>query len=180
MSAAVLAGIDLFQFYLPIYGHSIGLSATTIGVIIGLFSAAAFVVRSILPALSERLGEERVLGLALLVGAAGYLAVAGCDTAWLLGLVSFAIGLGLGAGQPLSTSLTHAYSPPGRTGEALGMRVMLNNVVHVGVPVIAGSIGTALGIGPIFWMNALILGAAGLLGRQRDGIASERHPTRAA
>jgi hypothetical protein len=52
------------------------------------------------------------------------------------------------------------------------MRVMLNNVVHVGVPVIAGSAGTALGLAPIFWMNALILGAAGLLGRQRDAIAS--------
>jgi len=44
-SSLVMAGTSLFQFYMPIYGHGIGLSASAIGVVLAMFSAAAFVVR---------------------------------------------------------------------------------------------------------------------------------------
>ena len=30
----ILTGIDLFQFYMPIYGHHIGLSASQIGIVL--------------------------------------------------------------------------------------------------------------------------------------------------
>ena len=50
MSALVMGGLDLFQLYLPLHGHSVGLSASTIGVILGAFDAAAFVTRALLPA----------------------------------------------------------------------------------------------------------------------------------
>src|SRR3990172_413462 len=41
-SGVVGSAKDLFQFYLPIYGHSIGLSASAIGTILGVVSVAAF------------------------------------------------------------------------------------------------------------------------------------------
>jgi MFS family permease len=48
-SAMVQLGTDLFQFYIPIYGHEIGLSASAIGSVLASFAAAAFVVRIFVP-----------------------------------------------------------------------------------------------------------------------------------
>ena len=80
--AILFSGVDLLSFYLPIYGHSIGLSATTIGLILGAYAAAAFVVRLVMPAMVKKAGEEKILTLSLLVsgataGLAGALEVAG-------------------------------------------------------------------------------------------------------
>ena len=48
-SSLVVTGIVLFQFYMPIYGHSLGLSASVIGIVLAIFPGAAFVVRMFLP-----------------------------------------------------------------------------------------------------------------------------------
>jgi len=45
MSGVALTGIELFSFYMPVYGQSIGLSATRIGLVLSAYAAAAFVVR---------------------------------------------------------------------------------------------------------------------------------------
>jgi predicted MFS family arabinose efflux permease len=60
---------DLFQFYMPIYGHSIGLSASAIGTILGVCSLAAFVIRSILPFLAKKASEAQILGSAIFTAA---------------------------------------------------------------------------------------------------------------
>ena len=164
MSAMILTGIDLFQFYLPIYGHSVGLSASVIGVILSMFAVAAFVVRMSIPPLVRRLGEESLLRYAMLIGAIGYLLLPLFENPWLLGLVSFILGLGLGAGQPLSMMLTYGRSPEGRSGEALGMRLTINNLTHVVVPLLFGSLGATFGVAPVFLANAFMLGSAGMTG----------------
>ena len=48
-SSLVVTGIDLFQVYVPIYGNEVGLSASAIGIVLAMFSIAAFVVRMALP-----------------------------------------------------------------------------------------------------------------------------------
>ena len=68
-SSLVMTGISLFQFYMPIYGHGIGLSASAIGVVLAMFAAAAFVVRVIIPRLIAWLSEEKVLAYAFFLGA---------------------------------------------------------------------------------------------------------------
>lgn len=165
-SAMVLTGIDLFQFYLPIYGNSVGLSASVIGMILSMFAVAAFAVRTAIPPLVRRFGEEALLGYAMLVGAIGYLLLPLFENPWLLALVSFILGLGLGAGQPLSMMLTYGRSPGGRSGEALGLRLTLNNLTHIVVPLLFGSLGAVFGVTPVFLANALMLGSGGMFGRK--------------
>jgi len=164
-SALVLAGIDLYQFYLPIYGRSIGLSASVIGMVLSMFSAAAFLVRSVMPPLVRRLGEEGLLRYALAVGAIGFVALPLVGNAWFLGAVSFVVGLGLGCGQPVSTILVYARSPEGRSGEALGLRIAVNNLIHLAVPLAFGTIGTALGVAPVFLANAVLLAGGSYMSR---------------
>ena len=57
----MIAGIDLFLIYMPIYGYGIGLSASAIGVVLAMYSVAAFAVRLVLPQLVGRLTVEKVL-----------------------------------------------------------------------------------------------------------------------
>ena len=45
-SGIISSAWDLFQFYLPVYGHSIGLSASAIGTVLGVFALATFVIRA--------------------------------------------------------------------------------------------------------------------------------------
>jgi hypothetical protein len=52
-------------------------------------------------------------------------------------------------------TLIYNHSPPGRQGEATGVRVSVNNFAHVTVPLFFGSVGTALGYMPIFLVNAV-------------------------
>jgi len=172
-SGVVLTGTDLFQFYMPIYGHSIGLSASAIGFVLSLVAVAAFVVRVIMPLVVKRVGEEPLLTHSLFLGAATYLFFPIVQNVALLSVLAFVLGLGLGCGQPLSTILTYAHSPKNRSGEALGLRLTVNNATHIVVPLIFGSIGTVLGFAPVFWMNALLLAGGGMLNRaapRRDAL----------
>jgi hypothetical protein len=60
-------------------------------------------------------------------------------------------------------SLIQRSTPAGRLGDALGVRTMVLNVSHTMLPLIFGGIGTALGMGAVFWSMARIVGAGGLL-----------------
>jgi len=163
----IITGIDLYNFYMPIYGRSIGLSASMIGIILGMQAAAAFVVRLWMPRLAGRYGEHRVLTASLLVAGVTYFAFPMVENAFLLGLISFVLGLGLGCGQPLSIILTYNHAPANRAGEALGLRLTVNKFTQIVVPLVFGSLGTAAGIFPVFWLNALLLLAGGYLSAEK-------------
>jgi MFS family permease len=153
----VIAGIDLYSFYMPIYGHSIGLSATMIGVVLGAFASATFVVRILLPRLVRKLGEERTMTLALCLGGAVFLLFPFVHHVAALLVLSFGLGLGLGVGQPLSLIMTYNRAPAGRAGEALGVRFSVVNFTHMVIPLVFGSIGSALGLVTVFAANSAML-----------------------
>jgi len=166
-SSLLQSGQDLFQFYLPVYAHGIGLQASAIGVILAMNSAAAFVVRVILPRLIARLKEERVLAYAFFLGAASFMLLPLFESAATLALIAFAFGLGMGCGQPVVTMLMFSNSAQGRSGEALGLRMTVNHLTRVVAPVVFGSLASAAGLAAVFWVNALMLGAGGLFSRSR-------------
>ena len=162
----MLTDTDLFQFYMPIYGHSIGLSASQSGFVVGVVGIAAFVVRVCMPALARRTGEAALLAYSLFLGAAAFWVFPLFKDFAVLTIFAFLLGLSLGCGQPLSTILIYANSPAGHTGEALGLRLALNNTMHVIIPLAAGSLGSVLGVGPVFWANAMIMAGGGVAVRR--------------
>lgn len=169
-------GLELFNFYLPIYAHSEGFSASQIGVIMGAFALALLVVRGAMPMLVRRSGEERVLGASLLLAGASCLLFPFVSSFAPLLAMSFVLGLGLGCGSPLSMVLAYNRSPPGRAGEAMGLRQTVNKATEVAVPIIFGSIGTAFGMVPVFWLDALMLAGGAVLMR-KDAAKREVHET---
>jgi MFS family permease len=163
MSGAALTGIELFSFYMPIYGKSIGLSATGIGLVLSAYAAAAFVVRLVMQDLARRYSEAVVLTASLFVAAATYAVFPLLSGVAMLVGVAFVLGLGLGSAQPLTIMLTYHHAPPGRSGEALGMRLTVNKITQIAIPVVFGGIGALFGLAPVFWANAGFLLASGVM-----------------
>jgi predicted MFS family arabinose efflux permease len=166
-SAIAVTAQDLFQFYMPIYGHSVGLSASAIGVVLGMSGIAAFIVRTALPGLVKRYDADRVFNGSLYASAVAFLLFPLFGDAVMLSVVAFVLGLGMGCAQPVTLMLIFSRAPAGRSGEALGMRVTINQITHIAVPVLFGTIGSVFGVAPVFWVNALILSGGGLLNRAR-------------
>ena len=161
----MVTGMDLFMFYMPIYGHQLGLSATAIGAIISCFAAAAFVSRSLLAWLTRRWAVQQVLAGAFALMAFSFLLVPFLKSALLLDLVGFLFGLGGGLGQPITLMQQFSNAKDGRSGEFMGMRMTVNHGTRVLGPLLFGSIGSAFGLFPVFWLNALMLGSGAALSR---------------
>jgi predicted MFS family arabinose efflux permease len=156
---------ELHTLFVPIYGNSIGLSASSVGLILAAFASATFTIRLAMPLIAKRLPEHRVLTLALYVAAAVYLAIPFSRDASTLMLLSFCLGLGLGMGQPMVMSLLHSLAPAGRMGEAAGVRMSLMNSLSVAVPLVFGAVGSSVGLSPVLWAVSVLLAAGGWLTR---------------
>lgn len=161
VSAALSMAWDLFTFVVPIYGSQIGLSASKIGLILGAFGSAIFIVRLALPLFVHRVNEWRLLIIAMMATGAGFFVFPLVTTVPVLIAFAFILGVGLGATQPIIMSLIYAHVPPGRGGEAVGMRTLLLNFSQAGIPLLFGALGAALGIAPAFWAMATVLAGGG-------------------
>jgi MFS family permease len=169
----VETGLELFNFFLPIYGHFSGLSASQIGIAMGAFAMALLLVRGAMPMLARRTSEEAVLSGSLFLAGGTALLFPLVSSFPLLTGLSFVLGLGLGCGSPLSMILAYNRAPAGRSGEAIGLRQTVNKATEVVMPLIFGSLSTALGMPPVFWMEALILAWAGALMRRETPVRKD-------
>ena len=166
ISSALAIAWDMFSFVVPIYASSIGLSASQIGLILGAFGVANFAVRMILPPIAHRLNEWRILIVAMFTAGLAFFVFPLVDTVAVLMFLSFLLGTGLGAAQPMIMSLLFARSPPGRSAEAVGVRSLLQNASQTGMPLLFGALGAAMGMLPVFWALALALAGTGYLLRR--------------
>ncbi len=148
---------SIVSLLIPLYGSEIGLSASTIGLILGAYSSASIVIRVFMTHLARRFtGWQQML---LSLGSAGACFIILPLVTQVAGLmvVAFMIGLGMGLAGPLSQNLLYDASPPDRIGEVMGLRVTVMNSTSTAIPLVSGSLSAAVGVAPIFWMLALVL-----------------------
>lgn len=168
--AMVSSAWDVLMFLVPIHGTKIGLSASQIGTVLGAFAAATFVVRMAIPLIVNRITEWQMIGIVQVVAAVVYLVFPLVTSHYGLMLLAFVLGLGLGVGQPAIMSLLHHVSPPGRVGEAVGLRMTLINTTQTVLPTVFGSAGSVLSLffsgsmtfAPLFWGVAAMLGVGSI------------------
>ena len=163
MNWALSSCWDVHTFVVPILGHERGLSASVIGTILGAFAIAAAAIRLLIPLLSERISEWKVVMGAMLGACALFTAYPFMPNAWAMMGCSIALGLVLGSVQPMVMSMIHQITPPHRQGEALGLRMMAINGSSVVMPVLFGSIGTVVGVSALFWAVGAIVGGSARL-----------------
>lgn len=167
VSLLLATGWDLFTFLIPLYGTRLGLSAGAIGVILATFALATLTVRIAMPVLVKKLRQWVIIFAALGISGSCYLLFPFAQSVSLLMLLSFVLGLGLGSAQPVIMSLLYAASPPGRQGEAVGLRTSLLNGSHTLIPLASGAASAAIGMAPVFWaLSAFLLGGAWFARRQ--------------
>ena len=157
VSALTSSTWSIVIFLIPLYGTQIGLSASTIGLIIGGFSVATVVIRVALPWLSRHLKPWQLLIASMALTAFAFLPVPVFTSVTVLTVLAALMGVGLGLCGPLSQAILYDISPPDRIGELLGLRVTALNMSHAGMPVLSGALGTAIGVGPVFWIVAACL-----------------------
>ena len=153
------ASWDVHSFAVPVLGHARGYNASTIGLVLGLFTAAVTGVRFAIPMLAHRLHEVTVLRSAMLMTAAVFAIYPFAATPLLMAGCAVLLGLALGAVQPMIMSALHHLTPPDRHGEAIAIRSMTINFSSSVMPLAFGLAGTALGPGAVFWLMGAVVGA---------------------
>ena len=170
VAGIVVAGMDLYTFYMPIYGHEIKLSATMIGAVMSAQALAALLMRIVMPALLRRWSEESVMAGALLVAGSAYFLFPFFQGVTMLFMISFLLGLGLGCGQPLSLLMVYNRAPAGRSGEVLGVRFTVVNLMHLVIPITFGVLSAAVGLMPVFVATAALMVVGSHLSRRAAGV----------
>lgn len=176
VSGLISMAWDLQSFLVPVYGNSIGLSASQIGLVLGSFAAATFAIRLAMPALARRYHEWQVLVFTLLASALAFGLMPFFHSMGPLMAVAFLLGLGLGSAQPNVMSLLHDRTPTGRVGEALGLRTTIMNSSHVVLPLVIGAFGSLVGAGAGFWLMAVALMGGGWNASRRFTLERPRRP----
>src|SRR5690606_10455578 len=74
-SALVLYSKDIFVAYFPLFAKQYGISTSTIGWIISIQGLAIILVRFLLPALTEKLGRDKVLIASVFMAGISFLLV---------------------------------------------------------------------------------------------------------
>lgn len=159
--AAMLSSVgwNLYTFLFPVYGAQVHLSASQIGLIVSIFSFASVMSRMFAPMLSRRYTAWQILLASLVMAAAGFAVSPFFSNVPVLMALAFWLGLALGIGAPMSLALIYDASPPDRMGEVQGLRLSMINGLQTVVPLTAGFIGAALGVGTVFWAVAVLLAA---------------------
>lgn len=171
IGSLVFAAIDVFQFYMPVYAHSLGISASVVGVIMACFPAAAFTSRVCLRWVLKYVSPESVLWRAFLLATAAFVAMPFFSDAVSLGILAFIYGFGLCVGQPITLILAYQATTSGRTGEVVGIREGVNQITRVVAPVVFGAIGTVAGLFSVFFVGGGMLAGGALLLRAGMGRA---------
>lgn len=146
-SVLISVAWEVGNLMMPVYCASVGLSPSEIGWVLGSFSAASFVVRFLMPVLTKRFSEWRLISSTFLVAASAFLLFPWFSATPALMGCSFLLGLGLGASYPNIMALVYRFAPPGRVGEAIGLRLSMMNLSKATFPIAMGALGSVIGAG---------------------------------
>ena len=106
ISGLSVASAELFAFYVPVFAHEIGLSASMIGIILGSYAFAIVLTRFMLGRLMKHLTMEQIMVWFLLLAAVAFAVFPFLRSVYALMATAFTIGIGVGASQPLLMSIS--------------------------------------------------------------------------
>lgn len=149
--------------FLPIYGVTVGLNASEVGLLFGVQGITAFVSKPIMGRVSDRVGRPPLIVLGLAICAATF-----GSMPWVSGLFPLLfLAAGFGFGEAVVLTSTSAYiadvSELKTLGAGMGMLGTLSDIGHAGGPLLAGLLIAHLHYPAAFGIIAAVqLGTAGL------------------
>ena len=170
ISGVMQLAAELYPFYLPLYGYSIGLSASTIGIAISSAYVTAFAARALLPRLAGRYREERLLAAAAGLSAVAFALLPFAANAGALVAVSLLQGIGQAVAAPLVLILIYRGVPKERAGAAIGLRLAANSAMRVAGPPVFGALAGPLGLIGVIFLTSGVAGVTGLAILRSSGL----------
>ncbi len=163
VSWVISMGWDVHAFAVPIIGHDRGLTASTIGLIVGTFTLSVTLVRLAIPAIAHRVREVTAVTASMVGTGLVFCAYPFAESAWAMAALSALLGITLGSSQPMVLSTLHHLTPDDRHGEALAFRSMTINLSSTAMPLVFGVAGTVVGPALLFWIVGASNGAGAWL-----------------
>lgn len=157
---------DVHAFLVPVLGHERGFSASAIGLVLGVFALSVAAVRLAIPLIAQHLREGQVLAGCMLWTAGVFALYPFATAAWWMGALAAALGLSLGAVQPMIMTTLHQITPAERHGEAIALRSMVINFSSALMPMLFGALGAAVGASALFWLMGAAVGAGSVPARR--------------
>lgn len=178
MSILVTTSWDTFLFITPIYCSALLIPASKIGMILAAYSTATLIIRIFAGRLSQSFTPWQLLIASIACCGAANFAFGFAATVPLLILFAFAMGLSQGVAGPMINTILYEAAPPGRVTEAMGLRVTITKAYQIGLPLLTGTLGTLIGVAPLFWLvsTTLLGGVFAVRGKWR----APRHPAKTA
>lgn len=173
ISAFVLLARDTYIAYFPLHAQNNGVSTSWIGIIIGLHNGGSVLARALLMTFVRHLGRNITVILSIIFAGLCFLAIPLCHSIPAFIIVSVALGIGLGVGQPLSIITAIGLAPVEKVGQVLGARLTCNRMMQILAPLIFGGMAAQIGLSGAFWA----VGTFMVLGSPRltisDNVTSE-------
>jgi MFS family permease len=145
---------------LPLWGASIGLTPTLIGVAISISAAADLLLFIPAGILSDRAGRKPVMALTLAFFSGGLLLLIPATNLVLFFLAAGAIGLGNGIGAGINMTTGADLAPDGAVAEFLGIWRLYGDLGSAAGPILVGAIAAAVALAS----SVAITAAVGLVG----------------
>lgn len=164
ITVAGMFALGVYGSYLPVYLHSLEVSAALIGIMVSLRAGVSMVIRPFIPKIIQAAGgRARATSLALATLAIGLGGLGFATGVAAVVLLSILVGLGGGLSQPLSmVVLAESVGREQRSG-ALGMRLMANRAIHFLAPLWFGAILELSGFGASFALSGVLVAGIALL-----------------
>ena len=158
LNLVTISSWDAHLFVVPVIGHAQSLSATQIGALLGVFSAASIVIRVIIVRWTERFKERTSMRIAVSLAMVGFFAYPWLEGFQMMLIGSACLGMSLGSVQPMLLASIHQVTPQGRQGQALGLRSMALNGINLIMPSSFGLIASLSYTALPMSMMGLLLG----------------------
>jgi len=163
-STAAVWAMTIHATFLPVHLESLAWSAATIGAVLSLRSAAAVVIRPVMPQVVALLGgRERAVVYTLVVLALALAGVTLSPSPWLVGLWVVFFGAAHGLSQPISMVMVADRVAARERGAALGVRLMLNRLSQVLAPVAFAWVVAGGGLPALFLTHAVLVAVAAVV-----------------
>lgn len=159
---AIIFAAALRSSFLPLLLRAEGLTEFAVGLLISVFGVMATSIRLIFGRLMDIVARKKILAYSML----GIILAVGLIPS-MVSVPGFAIlisifGLGFGLTQPLSMVMISDLANPSQSGLAMGLRFTAIMLAGLLSPIILGLIIEAFGLGPAFYLAALVVALAGI------------------
>jgi MFS family permease len=161
-SVVTITAFELLVVYLPLLGAERQIDTRDIGLLLATRSAVSIVSRLFYTRLLIVVGRMRLMLNCMLLGAIAFAILGLPVNLPLMYLAIVMMGLGLGLATTLTFSEVVQLAPQNARAVALSLRVTGNRIGQMVVPVLAGVIAEATGIGGVLIIIAGFLAASGV------------------